>query len=465
MKNQYLIFISSPSDLKEERIMLEKYIKTELKIEDNAFDVVAWEKNLPSMVTNNPQKEINEQLLKPSDMLIGIFKRKFGSPTKEYASGTVEEIEKFISDNKPVSLYFLDSEVQVNALSKEELSDLIKIQEFKDKYKDVGVYVEVSNIQDIIDRLHIDIKSGIDKIARDNKKNKSIHTTKEENTVQNVQINQTVNNNEVNNVYSEWYLQSIADLINEYIHQKDIDYNYKFDITFRENLLLAKNKVKKYMESTVEEIFTTARKYAFNIKYGDYNYKYDLRNVYQDWYVPVKEIIEKYFKENSKLNVLDVGGNYGIEVQQIFGNDSRIQATVVDLSDEAIKRGAKQFKKYEFVQADMEKDYLINQKFDVCLCLRTIQSTGIFRQDALLQMSKRVAPNGIIIVSLPNGYQDRDKKVIRGLYDYGSKTFIEDQPYTKAGKVERKLRDYGFNNTKIVSIDTEILIWAVKVDE
>lgn len=466
------IFISSPSDLKEERKILVEYIENKLKIADYDFKVIVWEKNLPSMVTNNAQQVINESLLKPSDMLIGIFKRKFGTPTQGYESGTVEEIEKFISDDKPVSLYFIDSQIGTNSISHEELENLTKIHEFKDKYKDVGVYVDVSNVEAIIDRLPMDVENGIKKIIEGkNIKESSAEKSQDIKGNSNNKVStthdmfsSTEEEAEIDNLYSEWYLQSIADLINDYIHQKDIDYNYKFDITFRENLLLAKNKVTRYMESTVEEILNTARRYAFNKKYGKYNYKNDLRNTYKDWHKPIRDIIDNYFKEYSELSVLDVGGNYGVEVQQIFAGDSRIKATVLDLSEDAIKRGKSSFKNIEFVQANMEKDYLINQQYDVCLSLRTIQSTGVFRQDALLQMSKKVKLNGIIIISLPNGYKDKKKdSVIRGLYDYGSKTFIEDQPFTKAGKVERKLRDYGFGNTKIVSGDTEILVWAVKM--
>ena len=66
---------------------------------------------------------------------------------------------------------------------------------------------------------------------------------------------------------------------------------------------------------------------------------------------------------------------------------------------------------------------------------------------------------GILIVSIPNGYK-HNGKVERGLYDHRSRLFLRTKPQELAAKIERKLIDYGFNNTGIETIDTEIIVWG-----
>ena len=106
----------------------------------------------------------------------------------------------------------------------------------------------------------------------------------------------------------------------------------------------------------------------------------------------------------------------------------------------------------------MESDYPISNKFDICLCLRTIQSRGVFRQDAIMHMDNFLKKNGLMVLSIPNGYIDKNKKIYRGLYDHRNKTVQERRPQALANKILNKLIDYGYTNTGVETLDTEILI-------
>jgi hypothetical protein len=56
---------------------------------------VGWEHDVYSSLNGQePQEGINNQILKNSDLLVGILWTIIGTPTKEYDSGTVEEIQK-----------------------------------------------------------------------------------------------------------------------------------------------------------------------------------------------------------------------------------------------------------------------------------------------------------------------------------------------------------------------------------
>ena len=103
----YEVFISSPSDLAKERLKIKEIVENFNGDEDIALHAILWEKAMPTVSGIKPQKLINQELLSSADLLIGLFGLKFGSPTEEYPSGTVEEIEIFINSGKPVILYFI----------------------------------------------------------------------------------------------------------------------------------------------------------------------------------------------------------------------------------------------------------------------------------------------------------------------------------------------------------------------
>lgn len=444
----YKVFISSPSDLKEERKKLKTAIEG-ITLSEGRLKAVRWEDDLPSVTTENAQTEINK-LLNECDIVCGIFKGKFGSPTAEYDSGTVEEIEFNIERKKPVMLYFLNHTISSNSTNEKEIEEMAKIQGFKKKYQKKGIYHECKNIDEIIEQfLKLDIAANIERIPQMSPKAYEDQS-------------ETKPFAETNLEDRPWYMARIAVLINKYIEEKHLNYKYIEDLTFHENLLLARGENTNYLQTTVQNIMESARIEAFNVKYGNYNYDSDIRSRFSNWADPIYEIIEQAFPRRKVLNVLDVGGNYGIELSQIFSNSKyTCKTTVVDLSNTAIERGKKTFPNIEYVQANMEDFSLDTKKlFDVCFCLRAISSRGVIRNDALIQMSKHIKPNGFIFVSIPNGYIDENDNIIKGLYDHRTRSFLKVRPITLARKVFVKLGDYNFVDIGIKSLDTEILVYA-----
>lgn len=95
------------------------------------FNPIRWEKSLPTTSSHTPQELINTELLSKADILVGIFSTRFGSKTEHADSGTVEEIETFIAQNKPVILYFYSTTVTTTDLTSADMENLMKILEFK----------------------------------------------------------------------------------------------------------------------------------------------------------------------------------------------------------------------------------------------------------------------------------------------------------------------------------------------
>jgi hypothetical protein len=129
----YRVMIGSPSDLTEERQAASDAIN-----EWNAQHSVAerivllpvkWETHAIPQAAVRAQQAINDQLVRNSDLLIGIFWTRLGTSTGVADSGTVEEIDEFVAAGKPAMLYFSSRPVSPDKI---DLKQHKKLRKFKD---------------------------------------------------------------------------------------------------------------------------------------------------------------------------------------------------------------------------------------------------------------------------------------------------------------------------------------------
>lgn len=154
----YKLLISCPSDvnycvdkIKEEIHKFNKRYGERNGIYINSY---YWREDIYPVMGINPQDLINQQIVDSSDMNIAVFWNRFGEPTKNYASGTEEEIERMLSNDKQVFIYFLNKPVPV-----EEISDqTLKVKDFKQRHKQDGVYIEVTDEESLLNRITIDLE-------------------------------------------------------------------------------------------------------------------------------------------------------------------------------------------------------------------------------------------------------------------------------------------------------------------
>jgi len=131
--NVYQVMIASPSDVSLERNIARQIVHNWNAV--NAFDKglvlqpVDWETNSAPKMGMRPQEIINKQILESSDLLIGIFWTRLGTPTGEAISGTVEEIEKHIDAGKAAMLYFSNTPVVLDSIDLDQYKALKKFKE------------------------------------------------------------------------------------------------------------------------------------------------------------------------------------------------------------------------------------------------------------------------------------------------------------------------------------------------
>jgi hypothetical protein len=143
------VMIASPGDVSSERENFRAAIYKWNALHSESKNIVllpiGWESHSSPEMGERPQGILNKQLLDKSDFLVGVFGARIGTPTGEYPSGTVEEIEKHISANKLVMLYFCEEKVQEHD---EEVA------EFKEKCKNRGYYQSYSNADDFKEKFY-----------------------------------------------------------------------------------------------------------------------------------------------------------------------------------------------------------------------------------------------------------------------------------------------------------------------
>ena len=161
----YQVMIASPSDLAEER-----QAATDAVNEWNALHAatnsivllpVKWETHATPQTGRRPQEAINQQLVRTSDILIGMFWTKIGTSTGVAESGTVEEINKFVKEDKPALLYFSSRPINPNKIN---LTQLKKLKEFESSTYKTALVGSFSGVDELRHKLVRDLTRQVQKM-------------------------------------------------------------------------------------------------------------------------------------------------------------------------------------------------------------------------------------------------------------------------------------------------------------
>lgn len=158
------ILITSPSDVHQSIInKIFDYINQWNRLNSAAKKLILkplrWETDVYSDINSEgPQPVINTQLVKNSDIVIGVFWTRIGTPTPGYTSGSVEEIERHLDEGKPAMLYFLKKTIPQDMLEKTEAKKQYnKLLRAKKNWERRGIYKDLKNnkIQTIFNDLSL----------------------------------------------------------------------------------------------------------------------------------------------------------------------------------------------------------------------------------------------------------------------------------------------------------------------
>jgi hypothetical protein len=160
----YKVMIASPGDVIGARAvvrkMLDEWNVVNADSRKTVLLPVAWDTHTSPAMGDRPQAIINKQILRDCDLLVGIFWTRVGSPTGEYPSGTIEEIEEHIKAGKPVMLYFSDEPVRLDSVDEKQYSEL---RQFKESCQSRGLYETFSALSEFESKFYRQLQIKLNK--------------------------------------------------------------------------------------------------------------------------------------------------------------------------------------------------------------------------------------------------------------------------------------------------------------
>ena len=150
----YRVMIGSPSDLAEERLAataaVNEWNAQHADAEGAVLLPVMWETHAMPTSGVRPQSAINDQLVDRCDILVGMFWTKLGTATGVAASGTVEEIDRFVAAGKPALLYFSQRKAVKDKVDPKQAAKLRKFKAATYKKSLVGSFASVVELKRVL---------------------------------------------------------------------------------------------------------------------------------------------------------------------------------------------------------------------------------------------------------------------------------------------------------------------------
>jgi hypothetical protein len=160
------VLVGSPSDTAEHRQAVRDAIVewNDLNAEPHGTVLlpVMWEMSSRPELGGSPQQLLNAQMVDKTDMLVGIFWTRLGTPTDEAASGTVEEINRMRERGAQILVYFSNQPVVPATLDTRQLD---AVRAYKESLQSEGLYREFATTAELVGALQRDITRALPSVT------------------------------------------------------------------------------------------------------------------------------------------------------------------------------------------------------------------------------------------------------------------------------------------------------------
>lgn len=147
---EYKCLMISPGDVQKERDALSNSVTNwNAQIGDALgarVELIKWEIHSAPDMSAPPQKILNSQIVEDCDLAVAVFWYRLGTPTEDYNSGSIEEIEKIRESGKRVLIYFSSQAVPQGEF---DIDQFRRLQEIKAKYQQEGLLGSYSDIENL----------------------------------------------------------------------------------------------------------------------------------------------------------------------------------------------------------------------------------------------------------------------------------------------------------------------------
>jgi hypothetical protein len=160
----YRVVVGSPSDVAKERRAARAAIYS--WDDHNAERLGAfllprlWETHATPQM-GSPQAVVNREIIDNGHILICMFWSRIGTPTGEAESGTIEEIERFARDDKPVMIYFCTKRFPQDV----DLEQVARLRAFKEQIRRRALVDEFGSSAELVAKLQRHLTSTVERLV------------------------------------------------------------------------------------------------------------------------------------------------------------------------------------------------------------------------------------------------------------------------------------------------------------
>lgn len=154
----YQVLLSSPSDLPphHKEIInnaMQMWNATTGRMSKIHFAATDWRTGVNPTFGIHPQEAINDAIVDSSDLSIVVFTGKLGTPTENFDSGTVEEIERMYTAGKQVAVFV--NRISSSANGIDQARDRLRLEEFLESIRNRCFYREYSSTEELSQYINV----------------------------------------------------------------------------------------------------------------------------------------------------------------------------------------------------------------------------------------------------------------------------------------------------------------------
>jgi len=257
--------------------------------------------------------------------------------------------------------------------------------------------------------------------------------------------------------------KQISDIMLEYLIRHDLklsNFYTDWDLTIDDIIENCMRELNDRSKQIIEEV-NQARKFAYDKKYCDYTYENDYRGISDQWSQEIIDILAylNISRNLSEYKIIDVGVGNGLEISNLFENVENL--TFVDIAEKSLKHTKELYPRSKTIISPAE--HLVDiedESQDIYISLRTYQSSYFGINDAIKEANRVLKPDGVILISIANGFVDEKHELIPGLVIPKTQFVDTNRPYELANRIRNRLNLLRFKNIGIRTGVGEIYIWG-----
>lgn len=213
------------------------------------------------------------------------------------------------------------------------------------------------------------------------------------------------------------------------------------------------------------DIVNNAINYAFDKKYFNYYAaEKDVHEYSDEWITDFQLILKKLevFDKLNELDILNVGCNDATQMEKMIGSNFK-NLYLVDVGIRSLLVAKEIFPKSIIMNTSAESlNDLPDNSIDLYLSFRTFNSRLFDIEGAVSELNRVLRYDGIVVLSVPNGYVDSEGHFSYGLKPPSKDNINPEYPFEIVGKIMYNLSKCAFKHIGLVNSFYEIYIYAIR---